>query len=99
MAAGAYTCLYNVLGWPACSVPITGVRPGEESDRPASRDKMDRAASATERGSAGLPIGVQIAARPWREDIVLAVAQAIEAASELDGGACGDGSRYRRGRR
>lgn len=26
----------------------------------------------------GLPIGVQIVARPWREDIVLAIAQAIE---------------------
>lgn len=28
----------------------------------------------------GLPVGVQIVARPWREDIVLAIAQAIEAA-------------------
>lgn len=28
----------------------------------------------------GLPIGVQIVARPWREDIVLAIAQEIEAA-------------------
>jgi amidase len=31
----------------------------------------------------GLPIGVQIVARPWREDIVLAVAQLLE--SELGG--------------
>jgi len=67
-----------VLGWPAGVVPVTRVRAGEESDRPASSDKMDRAASETERGSAGLPIGVQIAARPWREDIVLATAKAIE---------------------
>ncbi len=28
----------------------------------------------------GLPIGVQIVARPWREDVALAVAQAIESA-------------------
>jgi amidase len=28
----------------------------------------------------GLPIGVQIVSRPWREDIVLAVAQQIETA-------------------
>lgn len=28
----------------------------------------------------GLPIGVQIASRPWREDIVLAVAQFLETA-------------------
>lgn len=26
----------------------------------------------------GLPIGVQIVARPWREDVALAVAQHIE---------------------
>jgi amidase len=31
----------------------------------------------------GLPIGVQIVARPWREDIVLAVARLLE--SELGG--------------
>jgi amidase len=28
----------------------------------------------------GLPIGVQIVARPWREDVALAVAQQIETA-------------------
>ena len=26
----------------------------------------------------GLPIGVQVVARPWREDVAVAVAQAIE---------------------
>ena len=28
----------------------------------------------------GLPIGVQVLAAPWREDVVLAVAAALEAA-------------------
>ena len=28
----------------------------------------------------GMPIGVQIAARPWREDVALAIGQAVEAA-------------------
>jgi amidase len=28
--------------------------------------------------SSGLPIGVQIAARPWREDVALAVAACLE---------------------
>ena len=28
----------------------------------------------------GLPIGVQIVARPWREDVALAVAQQLETA-------------------
>jgi fatty acid amide hydrolase len=76
--AGAYGCLYNVLGWPAGVVPVTSVRPDEESDRPVSKDRMDRAARDTERGSTGLPVGVQVAARPWREDLVLGVMSAIE---------------------
>jgi len=33
-----------------------------------------RAGSSSE----GLPIGVQVAARPWRDDVALAAAQAIE---------------------
>jgi amidase len=28
----------------------------------------------------GLPIGVQLVARPWREDVALAVAQSLEGA-------------------
>jgi len=78
--AGAYTCLYNVLGWPAGVVPVTRVGRDEESDRAPSADKMDVAARDTERGSAGLPVAVQVAARPWREDLVLAAMGAIESA-------------------
>jgi fatty acid amide hydrolase len=80
--AGAYTCLYNVLGWPAGVVPVARVRADEESDRPASKDVMDRAARETERGSAGLPVAVQVAARPWREDLVLATMSALESARQ-----------------
>jgi amidase len=31
----------------------------------------------------GLPVGVQIVARPWREDVVLAAAQRLEAAGDF----------------
>jgi fatty acid amide hydrolase len=77
--AGAYSCLYNVLGWPAGVVPVTRVRPQEQTLTPRGRDMADRTATATEQGSAGLPIAVQVAARPWREDLVLAALAAIEA--------------------
>jgi len=78
---GAYACLYNVLGWPAGVVPVTRVRPDEETATARGRDPYDRTAAATERGSAGLPIAVQLAARPHREAVVLAAMAAVEAAA------------------
>jgi fatty acid amide hydrolase len=75
---GTYSTLPNVLGFPAGTVPVTRVRAGEESDRAPSRDVVDRTASAVERGSTGLPVGVQIMARPWRDDVALAALRAIE---------------------
>jgi fatty acid amide hydrolase len=78
---GAYTPLANVSGFPAGVVPVTRVRPGEESDRPESRDMVDRVARETERGSAGLPIAVQVIARPWRDHVALAVMATIETAA------------------
>jgi hypothetical protein len=39
---------------------------------------MDVVALTSERGSTGLPIDVQVAARPFREHIALAVMHALE---------------------
>jgi Asp-tRNA(Asn)/Glu-tRNA(Gln) amidotransferase A subunit family amidase len=78
---GAYVTLVNVCGFPAGIVPVTRVRPGEESDRGASGDIVDQVARETERDSAGLPIGVQVIARPWRDHVALAAMTAIEAAA------------------
>jgi len=76
---GAYIPLANVSGFPAGVVPVTRVRAGEESDRPDSRDKVERVAGETERGSAGLPVAVQVIARPWRDHVALAAMAKIEA--------------------
>ena len=75
---GAYIPLANVTGFPAGVVPVTRVRPGEESDRPDSRDQVERVARETERGSAGLPIAMQVMAQPWRDHVALAVMAKIE---------------------
>jgi len=78
LPAASYAFVYNVIGAPAGVVSITKVQPGEESDRETTRDMADITARAVERGSAGLPVGVQVVARHWREDIVLAVMAALE---------------------
>ncbi len=73
-----YTSLYNLLGMPAGVVAATQVRPGEESDRQPGNSPIERTAYKIEQGSVGLPIGVQVAARHWREDVVLAVMLMLE---------------------
>jgi fatty acid amide hydrolase len=56
------------------------VREGEESQRKRSLDRLEGVAQATERGSAGLPVGVQVVARPWQEHSAFSAMRAIEAA-------------------
>ena len=73
-----YTMPYNLLGMPAGVVSVTRIRPGEESERVPSKLLNEQTASKMEQESVGLPVGVQVAARHWREDIVLAVMAAIE---------------------
>jgi Asp-tRNA(Asn)/Glu-tRNA(Gln) amidotransferase A subunit family amidase len=79
---GVYSTLANVTGFPAGIVPITRVRPGEETDRPASRDPIDRVARDSERGSVGLPVAVQVIGRPWLDHVALAAMAAIERAAK-----------------
>ena len=71
--------LFNLLELPAGVLPVTTVRSGEESSRTRSVDQAIRSAQQVEKGSAGLPVGVQVAAGRFREDVVLSVMGAIEA--------------------
>jgi fatty acid amide hydrolase len=57
------------------------VRAAEESERPPSRDLVEKLARACELGSAGLPVGVQVAALPWHDHVALAAMQVIERAA------------------
>lgn len=79
-APASYAFLPNLLGVPAGAVSISQVGANEESDRPPSRDPVVEKARQTEAGSSGLPVAVQVAAKHWREDIVLAVMKTLEAA-------------------
>ncbi len=82
--AASYSMLYNFLDMPAGVVAATRVREDETSDRAVGGDIVARRARTVEAGSAGLPVGVQVAARPWREDVVLAVMEALEADFEAN---------------
>ena len=75
----SYSMLYNLLGMPAGVVAATRVRPGEESESrlPVGTSWSELARDA-EASSTGLPVGVQIVARHWREDVLLAVMAALE---------------------
>ncbi|QDU77152.1 Glutamyl-tRNA(Gln) amidotransferase subunit A [Bremerella volcania] len=76
--AASYSILMNLLGVPCGSVPATRVRLGETSDRTGKLDASERLAAKIEEGSAGLPVGVQVAGRFWREDQVLDVMEVLE---------------------
>jgi fatty acid amide hydrolase len=67
IAGQAYASVFNLLGWPAGVAPAAPVRADEEGGAPGRAEAF----RAVDRGSAGLPVAVQVAARPWREDIVL----------------------------
>jgi fatty acid amide hydrolase len=82
---GATTILYNLLGYPAGVVPWTAVRPDEAEPGPAVRGRAARRLREVVAGSAGLPMGVQVVGRPWRDHEVLAAMAAIEAASRHQG--------------
>lgn len=74
----SYSSIFNLLGMPAGVVAATRVRAGEESERAARLDVVERAARKVETGSAGLPVGVQVVARHWREDLALVIMAALE---------------------
>jgi hypothetical protein len=64
---------------------VTSVRPGE-AERGPGVDRIDRLAAAVDRGSEGLPVGVQIVARPWADERVVALMRAVEAGVAGDEG-------------
>jgi len=68
---------FNFLNVPGGVVPVTKVRP-DETVRVDPKGRLARRAAEVDRGSDGLPVGVQVVARPYREDVVLAVMKAIE---------------------
>jgi fatty acid amide hydrolase len=71
---------YNILDLPAGAVPVTQVRSDElVRDVKGRRDRLEKRATAIESASLGMPVGVQVVAKPYQEHVALAVMAAIEA--------------------
>ena len=80
LVLAASPCLVaNLLDLPAGAVPVTTVRDDEQHARPWSIDPVLRAARSADRGSHGLPLGVQVIGCPGRdESTVLEVMRLVE---------------------
>ncbi|MCC9609616.1 amidase [Blastopirellula sp. JC732] len=76
--SASYSLLFNLLGVPCGTVACSRVGEDELSDRTVLSDPVERSAQQVELASAGMPVGLQVAGRPWREDQVLAIMGKIE---------------------
>ncbi len=83
--ASSYSMLFNATQLPAGVVPVTRVR-AEETGRRAGADLLSRHAAKVDAASAGLPVGVQVVGRAWRDHEVLAAMEAIEGEVKRDDG-------------
>ncbi|MDA0659474.1 MAG: amidase family protein [Planctomycetota bacterium] len=91
LSAASYSLWPMLMGMPAGVVPVTRVRAEEERQTPRSTwDAIERAATQAEVGSAGMPIGVQVLAPPWRDEVVLRVMQAVEDGAAWNASAMND---------
>jgi fatty acid amide hydrolase len=75
--AGSPSMVWNLVQFPAGVVPVSRVR-SHEAKREKPRDRLEKRAAEVDLQSVGLPVGVQVVARPWEEDRVLAAMLAIE---------------------
>jgi len=76
--SASYPAIFNLLDLPAGVVAASRVRENEQCNRKPSKDKVIQDAIKIETGSKGLPVGVQVVGKHWREDQVLAVMKALE---------------------
>lgn len=75
--AGYFSMLFNLIQLPAGVVPVTTVR-NEEVARQNISGRLNAMAANVDQGSAGLPVGVQVVARPWQESLLMVLMEMIE---------------------
>ncbi|CAG0887768.1 unnamed protein product [Cyprideis torosa] len=85
LPVASYTALYNVLDFPAGVLPVTKWTKEDEqqmeTDYPKGirpREDVYRRTQADSVGSVGLPVGVQVVAPRWEDEVVLRVMKDVE---------------------
>merc|ERR1712196_613267 len=78
--AACHCFLFNILGYPAGTVPMSPVKEKEQEYEAGAFgwDILSKASREDTRGTAGLPTAVQVAARNYRDETVLRVMKLIE---------------------
>ena len=69
---------WTLFGFPAAVVPVTRVQPEEATTYEGGNDRIAKKAAAILAGSEGLPVGVQVVAKPFCEETLLGVMAGIE---------------------
>jgi fatty acid amide hydrolase len=64
--AVAYTFIWNVLNLPSGCIPVTVVRNDEQVYESRYDDMITKALKESARGSAGLPVGIQVIGLPYQ---------------------------------
>jgi fatty acid amide hydrolase len=77
---------WTLLNFPAGVVPVTRARPDEVGRYQHKSDRIERKVADIDRKSAGLPVGVQVVAKPYQEQVLIAVMQAIHEGVRDDDG-------------
>lgn len=79
VGASSYALWANLFGMPAGVVPVTNVIAHDvPTSPPMTSDVVLKKFHEVQQNSVGLPVGVQIAAPHWREDICLSLMKVIE---------------------
>ncbi|CAG0893200.1 unnamed protein product [Darwinula stevensoni] len=80
LSATSYTAIFNLLDFPVGVVPVTKEMEADQEalkDYPTT-DSVYRLVLEAMKGALGCPIGVQVAALPWKDEVALRVMSDIE---------------------
>ncbi|ETN68935.1 Amidase [Necator americanus] len=75
-----YTALFNVLDYAAGVIPFTKVNESDEEELASypENDPWDKLIKSDSKDCVGLPVGIQIAVPPYREELALRLLKQIE---------------------